>query len=131
MWGWMRGSWMAAGGWTPSAASLRGVVSVDVSTPEGALGSIGGHERPPVTLSRALKHGGRRVRIPSGVLEPYPLRRLISSLIAGTISWRSPMTAYVALVTIGASASELMARMFFADAQPAQCWMAPLMPHGM
>ena len=41
------------------------------------------------------------------------------------------MTAYVALVTIGASASELMARMFLADAQPAQCWMAPLMPHGM
>ena len=59
-----------------------------------------------------------------------PSRRLISSLIAGTTSCRSPMTAYVALVTIGASASELIARMVFADEQPAQCWIAPLMPHG-
>jgi len=52
-------------------------------------------------------------------------------LTAGMISWRSPITAYVARVTIGASASELMARMVFADEHPAQCWMAPLMPHGM
>ena len=58
-------------------------------------------------------------------------RRLISALIAGTISCRSPITACVALVTIGASGSELMARIAFALLQPAQCWIAPLMPHGM
>ena len=58
-------------------------------------------------------------------------RRLISALIAGTTSWRSPITAWVALVTIGASGSVLIARMAFALLQPAQCWMAPLMPQGM
>ena len=41
-------------------------------------------------------------------------------MIAGTTSCRSPITAYVALVTIGASASVLMARMFFADEQVGQ-----------
>ena len=51
--------------------------------------------------------------------------------MAGTTSCMSPMTAYVALVTIGASGSVLIARITFADEQPAQCWIAPLMPHGM
>ena len=32
---------------------------------------------------------------------------------------------------IGASASELMARIFFAPLQPAMCWVAPLMPQAM
>ncbi len=64
-----------------------------------------------------------------GAAEGHPL--LSASLIAGTTSCRSPITAYVALVTIGASASVLIARITFDDAQPAQCWMAPLMPQGM
>ena len=58
-------------------------------------------------------------------------RRRISALIAGTTSCRSPITACVALVTIGASGSVLIARIALALLQPAQCWMAPLMPHGM
>ena len=60
-----------------------------------------------------------------------PSGGVISSLMAGTTSCRSPITAYVARVTIGASGSVLIARMCFADEQPAQCWMAPLIPHGM
>lgn len=40
----------------------------------------------------------------------------------------SPITAYRALVTIGASASVLTAMMVRADEHPAQCWIAPLMP---
>ena len=43
----------------------------------------------------------------------------------------SPMTAYVALVTIGALSSLLIARIVFELEQPAQCWIAPLMPQGM
>src|SRR4029079_1095343 len=61
----------------------------------------------------------------------HPRRRRISALIAGTTSCRSPITACVALVTIGASGSVLIARMLLADEHPAQCWMAPLMPRGM
>ncbi|WP_269087402.1 hypothetical protein [Serinicoccus sp. CUA-874] len=40
----------------------------------------------------------------------------------------SPTTAYRALVTMGASASVLTAMMVLDELQPAQCWMAPLMP---
>jgi hypothetical protein len=32
---------------------------------------------------------------------------------------------------IGASTSELIARIFFAPLQPAMCCVAPLMPHAM
>ena len=60
-----------------------------------------------------------------------PRRRRISSLIAGTISCMSPTTAYVARVIIGASGSVLIARIVFDAEQPAQCWIAPEMPHGM
>jgi hypothetical protein len=60
-----------------------------------------------------------------------PRRLRISALIAGTTSCMSPITAYVAFVTIGASSSELIATIVLELAQPAQCWMAPLMPHGM
>ena len=80
-----------------------------------------GELRPPVSLPAR----------PAGGVAPHPRRRRISALMAGTTSCRSPMTAYVALVTIGASGSVLIARMFLALLQPAQCWIAPLMPHGM
>ena len=43
----------------------------------------------------------------------------------------SPMTAYVALVTIGAFSSVLIATIVLELEQPAQCWMAPLIPQGM
>ena len=80
------------------------------------------------------RRAGRPRTVPGRSLSrtPHPAaRRRISALIAGTTSCRSPITAYVALVTIGASASVLMARMFLAEAQPAQCWIAPLIPQGM
>ena len=68
----------------------------------------------------------------SGPLQACQSRRLrSSSLIAGTTSCMSPTTAYVALVIIGASASVLIAMITLELAHPAQCWMAPLMPHGM
>ena len=82
----------------------------------------------PVRVGRVAASWAGHDRI---VADRHPRRRLISALIAGTTSCRSPITAYVALVTIGASASVLMARMFLALEQPAQCWMAPLIPHGM
>src|SRR4029079_16435271 len=91
-------------------------------------GRAGAHRaRPPG--SRALGGGP-----PGAAVRPRaqaPRRRLISALIAGTTSCRSPITAYDALVTIAASGSVLIARMLLADEQPAQCWMAPLMPRGM
>ena len=63
---------------------------------------------------------------------PQPARRRrISALMAGTTSCRSPITACVALVTIGASGSVLIARIALALLHPAQCWMAPLIPQGM
>ncbi len=55
---------------------------------------------------RGSSPGRRPVHPPVG-----PRRRRISALIAGTTSCRSPITAYVALVTIGASGSVLIARM--------------------
>ncbi len=57
-----------------------------------------------------------------------PFRRRISAEIAGTTSWRSPMTAYPALATMLASGSRLTAMMFFAVIAPTQCWIAPEMP---
>ena len=52
-------------------------------------------------------------------------------MMAGRTACRSPITAYVARVTIGASRSVLMARIALADEQPTMCWIAPLMPQAM
>lgn len=91
---------------------------------------------PTLQQHRRVRCSGLpKIRPRSSVVRPHvspqPARRFNSSMIAGTTSCMSPITAYVALVTIGASASVLIARMVFELAQPAQCWMAPLMPQGM
>ena len=57
--------------------------------------------------------------------------RTASAMIAGRTACRSPMTAYVARVTIGASRSVLMARIALAERAPTMCWIAPLMPQAM
>ena len=53
------------------------------------------------------------------------------TVIAGTTSWRSAITAWSAFVTMFASPSVLMARMCLLAIAPTQCCTAPLMPHAM
>ena len=66
-----------------------------------------------------------------GVERGQPLRDWTSAMIAGITSWRSPITAQSALVTMLASLSVLIARMCFDAIAPTQCWMAPEMPEAM
>jgi hypothetical protein len=123
-----------------TAAGTRRARVIPMTLPVQEI-SVGERSTPPQPIHR-LTPGTGGVPPPAGVagsavIAPgrpgtgQPRRRRSSALIAGTTSCRSPITAYVALVTIGASGSVLMARMFLADEQPAQCWIAPLMPHGM
>ena len=60
---------------------------------------------------RAVRHVGPDLRMPPG-------KKLSDTQVADLAAW----------VRMGAPGSVLMATMCFAPAQPAMCWMAPLMP---
>ena len=70
---WSRLMLIPPDGWTPSVACSREVAWVlTCQHLRVHVGAMRGHERPPVTLRRAFKRGGRRVRIPLGVLVISP-----------------------------------------------------------
>ena len=80
-------------------------------------------EEPEPDLSGSLKSAkvvvgaGRGAGSSEGFDDLLELTELLDASLGGS--------------RVGASGSVLMARMFFAEEQPAQCWMAPLIPQGM
>src|SRR5437899_161861 len=83
--------------------------------------------------SQRFHHGGEDRPALSGMSRRagYELFLRSSATIAGTISWRSPITAQSARATIGAFRSLLITRIRLAPLQPTMCWIAPLTPHAM
>src|SRR5262245_38158747 len=92
---------------------------------------------PPPGLRQHFKYRGHLPSMPNRayscqgifpVTHPPAERALSAATSAGITSPRSPTTASSACARIGAPGSVLTTTMCLAPAQPAMCWMAPLIP---
>lgn len=121
------------------AVSGGGVSAIDVAAGLAAPGDRSGRSLEQAATDAAMTNAANAARILTPTTETrwsfepcacqLARRRRISSVIAGTTTCRSPITAYPALVTMLASLSMLMAMMFLLAIAPTQCWIAPEIPH--